>query len=723
MKCQFCNYDNPKEDDILCPSCGGKYEKAEKQEEAEDIEIKEQNNVEPASISPATKKSKKKSIKKIIIASVACFLVVALLSTATVVYFTSPAQDVCKNMENSEFEDALTKYSRKIKDNVIHETILKISLNNYSEKIQEKFNNSEIDFAYAQSALEALGKMNIKDAEITFKAVMNHYADTTVAKYESVTIDFAAAAETLQLLKDLGCESAEDKINYIINSYADSTMGRFNNGEIDYGTAVDIFSELNRHGYANSLQKINEISENMANRVVTEYENGQIDYNTAKESLNSISENGYEKAAQLLINIAEKHANCIASEYENGTIDYNTAKDNLDILSGDGCEKATQLLINISEKHANYVFSEYKNGKIDYDTAIEILEAVKENGYYQASSMISKIKSEKATEDTIKKGDELFNKGNYKEAINKYLEVDKNSEDYQQIAVKIENSYKKYAEEVLNAVNGYITKENYKSAVIAADNGLAINFPENIDITAINTARAKALSLYEADVANTIAELTADSKWSEAFELIDEAISFENTEYLQSLKTSTEDKYVKSVSATVQKHLNNEDYVSAKRVVDNALTVLSGNSDLKSLKSKVEKATPIYLLDVCKPYSYDTLYQEYINGENFISGGQSYSNGFVFKQHGYVNGHQHYANFNLSGTYTNLTFTLGHIDGTTMSNGTLKIYFDGVYETEFSLNCEALPQKITLDVTGVKQLKIEIVDTWGAYGFGNATVK
>ena len=700
MKCQFCNYDNPKEDDILCPSCGGKYEKAEKQEEAEDIEIKEQNNVEPVSISPATKKGKKKSIKKIITASVACFLVVALLSTATVVYFTSPAQDVYKNMESSEFEDALTKYSKKIKDNVIHETILKISLNNYSEKIQEKFNNGEIDFAYAQSALEALGKMNIKDAEITFKAVMSHYADTTVAKYESATIDFAAATEALQLLKELGCESAEDKTNYIINSYADSTIGRFNNGEIDYGTAVDIFSELNRHGYGNNLQKINEISENMANRVVNEYENGQIDYNTAKENLNNISKNGYEKATQMLINISEKHANYIVSEYENGKIDYNTAKDNLDILSGDGCEKATQLLINISEKHANYVFSEYKNEKIDYDTAIEILEVVKENGYYQASSIISQIKAQKTADDITKKGDELFNKGNYKEAIDKYLEVDKNSADYQQIATKIETSYKKYAEEVLNAVNGYITKENYKSAVIAADNGLAIKFPENIDISAINTARAKALSLYEAEIKTQTDDLIADNDYAQAIKIADEALEFNKSQTLRDLRTSIEAKCIDSATKTVDNYMKKGDFQKALNCALSALEILPKNDKLKALKQKVIDNTPIPLSTV---HVIDSSEYKYYDETLKDSYGNLYNGYHRFSTYDDCS-----ALFNLNKSYTKFNCSIVAGPGTYSYNSlNVSIYLDDVLVyTSNNFNKLTEKQDVSISVADVSKLKI-----------------
>jgi hypothetical protein len=58
-----------------------------------------------------------------------------------------------------------------------------------------------------------------------------------------------------------------------------------------------------------------------------------------------------------------------------------------------------------------------------------------------------------------------------------------------------------------------------------------------------------------------------------------------------------------------------------------------------------------------------------------------------------------------------------------MSNTTIKIYCDGILKQEVTLSSGDLPQKITLDITGVSQIKIERTTGWGEYGLGSVTVK
>ena len=60
-----------------------------------------------------------------------------------------------------------------------------------------------------------------------------------------------------------------------------------------------------------------------------------------------------------------------------------------------------------------------------------------------------------------------------------------------------------------------------------------------------------------------------------------------------------------------------------------------------------------------------------------------------------------------------------------MSTATIKIYCDGVLKEEFNVKGEALPQKVTVEITGVSQIKIVAgnVNSYGQYGFANVTVK
>ena len=155
-------------------------------------------------------------------------------------------------------------------------------------------------------------------------------------------------------------------------------------------------------------------------------------------------------------------------------------------------------------------------------------------------------------------------------------------------------------------------------------------------------------------------------------------------------------------------------------MIDNAFTVLPGNSDLKSLQSKVEKATPTYLLDVCMPYE-SFGFQAFVNGETIAMGGKTYTNGFTL---GGKNGDE-YAIFNIDSQYALFSFLVGHRDGTDMNNATIKIYCDGVLKEELNVRSDDLPRKVSLDITGVNQLKVVAfgVNMYTSYGFANVTVK
>ncbi len=60
---------------------------------------------------------------------------------------------------------------------------------------------------------------------------------------------------------------------------------------------------------------------------------------------------------------------------------------------------------------------------------------------------------------------------------------------------------------------------------------------------------------------------------------------------------------------------------------------------------------------------------------------------------------------NLKKEYSELQFTVGHIDGTDMGNATLSIYLDDKLYQSYSVPCDGMPEVITIPVTGVTQLK------------------
>lgn len=129
-----------------------------------------------------------------------------------------------------------------------------------------------------------------------------------------------------------------------------------------------------------------------------------------------------------------------------------------------------------------------------------------------------------------------------------------------------------------------------------------------------------------------------------------------------------------------------------------------------------------YLMEVCPPYEYDYTYEEFLaqDGESFTMGGEKFSNGF------HVYGSEGIVLFNLNGQYSQINFTVGHIDGSKMSGQTAAFYVDGRLVEEIHVDAEELPKEISIPVSYGLQLKIVTSNDepgLSEIGFGNITVR
>ncbi len=411
----------------------------------------------------------------------------------------------------------------------------------------------------------------------------------------------------------------------------------------------------------------------------------------------------------------------VTSEYENGNVDYEGAAEELRALDEMGYEGAMEKLTEIMSTYANSVAADYENGTLTYESALALLESLKADGCVEADALIEKITAMNDAANALEKADEYYESGDYESAISEYSKVPETDQNYEEAQAKLSEVYKNYIASVVASAEGYNAAGEYKQAVQQVNTAYEI-LPSTVDTSALDAVKEESYASYKTQVANDVAELTEEVKWAEAFKLIDEAIVFDNNEYFQSLKTSTQKSYVDSVTATVQSHLDKEDYISAKRVAENSLTVLPDNADLKKLVKEVENKTPIYLLDVCEPYDKFN-FTQYVNGETFNMSGKSYTNGFTLSGTS-SSAYNEYAIFNIDKQYTTLSFWTGHVDGSEKHGVVIKVYCDGVLKEEIPMGSEDLPVKIEIDITGVEQLKILTSDLIRAtYGFANVTVE
>lgn len=374
------------------------------------------------------------------------------------------------------------------------------------------------------------------------------------------------------------------------------------------------------------------------------------------------------------------------------------------------------LLNTLLKDRTSEVLVDYEDGRIDYDSAIAELNALDEMGFDGAKQKIDEITISNNAVNALEKADEYYENGDYENAISEYSKIPETDENYEEAQTKLDKAYENYMSSTIEIASEYNSSGKYTEAIQQVNTAYDI-LPDSVDTSELDTVKEESLTSYKTQVANEVTELINTSEYMEAFDLIDEAIAIDDNEYFQQLKTSTQETYVKSVTTDVQKHLDNEDYISASRVLENSLTILPDNTDLQELKTQVKKETPIYLLDVCKPYA-SGQYVEYVNGEIIKMGGNSYTNAFSLENYDYG-----YAVFNIDSAYSSISFTTGHCDDTDMHDATIKIYCDGILKKEITIGAEDLPQKVTLDITGVNQLKFELATGYAKYGFANVTVK
>lgn len=129
-----------------------------------------------------------------------------------------------------------------------------------------------------------------------------------------------------------------------------------------------------------------------------------------------------------------------------------------------------------------------------------------------------------------------------------------------------------------------------------------------------------------------------------------------------------------------------------------------------------------YLMDVCPPYE-TKYYQEYLSkdGKSFQMSGKNYSNGFILGRDTF--GAEPYALFNLNGKFSDITFTIGHVDGSYMTDQEVLFFVDGKLVKTMEIGAADLAKEVSIPVEYGLQLKILRSESSGDLGFGNITVK
>ncbi len=485
------------------------------------------------------------------------------------------------------------------------------------------------------------------------------------------------------------------------------------------GSAYEVYEAVEEQKYENASKKYDkEVKDsfiqkvflkillgNEVDNIAEDYNNKNIDFATTYEALNALETMDFNGANKKLEEIMVSYSDQTVNKYNNGEIDYNTAKDVFVLLHQCGYDGATQRLIDIMKSHADYIMSEYNNGNITYDTAISIFEQLKNNGYAQASSFISNIQINQNAVEAIQNGDRYLKEGNYEDAIAEYSKVDESNSNYEEAQKKLDELYIQYIVNVAKDINEFNANKKYKEALLYAETAYDI-IPDDIDVKSIDTASAESMSGYKAEITNSVTALLTKGEFVKAIEAINEAISIDNNQEFQALKTTTERKYIESVKKAVETYITDHEYKKAVNAVEQALLVLENNADLSALKTQIEEATPTMLNEVVV---IDSSHYNYYKDPVTDSFGNLYDGFYNFD--GYLA--DGYAIYNLNNKFS--VFNCSAIARQSTSSSarfSLYIYLDG--ELAYTLNNYSRTTgkiDISIDVTNVTKMHIKTTCT------------
>lgn len=123
-----------------------------------------------------------------------------------------------------------------------------------------------------------------------------------------------------------------------------------------------------------------------------------------------------------------------------------------------------------------------------------------------------------------------------------------------------------------------------------------------------------------------------------------------------------------------------------------------------------------YCSDYLFPYqvSYMTKWKENFGSASYVSVmGKKYY--YALTSDNEVWSDSSSALYNLNSAYSSIEFAVGSIDGSTINEGTMKIYLDGTLVRTVDLEHNMINQSIILNTSGVTQLKFEIIGNRAHY--------
>ncbi len=266
-----------------------------------------------------------------------------------------------------------------------------------------------------------------------------------------------------------------------------------------------------------------------------------------------------------------------------------------------GNSAADASLANALKDHFNSLKKDFKKDKIDYDEFYKRASIAKgfniESLNTELGAIMNDVFALKESKEAFKSGNELFDSGEYKQAIYRYKLVISDDDNYDKAQKQIEKSAEKYKEKALEIADSYAKNNEYGSAInelkeaaeIIDDKELKSKLSEYTDKYS-STIKSEAMSKSDA--------YAKSGDWANAVLTLDTAIKdIGDDNELKSKLSEYSAKYVTDILSKSDKLISERNYSEATSLLNDALKTVPDNESLKSKLASVEDSKPVPLSD------------------------------------------------------------------------------------------------------------------------------
>lgn len=243
---------------------------------------------------------------------------------------------------------------------------------------------------------------------------------------------------------------------------------------------------------------------------------------------------------------------------------------------------------------------EFKAGGKDYETVSRELDAFSEIDELseEAGKTRSEIEYFQASFMAFATAEELLAKGNYREAMEWYLQVVEEDDNYDTAQQKAKESGKAYKEDVLQQVDALVVEEKYADANTILMVALGM-FPEDAELNQKWNVIAVDQEKYliKAELSD-IDKLLTEKKYAEAVELAADAADYYGDPQLENKYREAAQAYGDDITAQVDKLLQAKDLQGAMDKVSELSMVLPQSEIAQDLSEKVMKYIPVKLSEL-----------------------------------------------------------------------------------------------------------------------------